>query len=402
MLSVQRPARMPHEAMSGQCRAAIPGRADNIPRCMPPISELVTHERKRAGRLGHFSSRQPLLGVTPDQEGSVPEPMPSTQAMFPGPMPAELYNHRRDVVEHEDWRMVEQPMLAMPSEIPELARRIHQDRGTGLEIEEIGEPELTSKAPHHDWPFRPVPTDRNTVDLRRGGAAASLHQANIPRDGDSGRQSLVRTRRGGEPVNNRGGGAPSALVNNAIGIQRDTKRSLQFDYDASGAPGALNQVGVVIDPRTFRPRDTRRVFRTAASGNAQSLVSAPGRLDEGFFVEQRYADTTTDTHVSFGPTLRHDSAADRFQKRRSHIHEFWPEMKTGPTNEINNKGPKELFERPPLRGREHRVTQKDSIIETGRDDSGMLVEALRSNPYQYDQHHFYGKLQAKSGTAWAR
>lgn len=60
--------RFPLEYRDAQCRMPT-GRADDIPACQAPIAEQLTAERKASGRVGHWTSRRPLLGVTADEEG---------------------------------------------------------------------------------------------------------------------------------------------------------------------------------------------------------------------------------------------------------------------------------------------------------------------------------------------
>ena len=397
MLRVQNPAPLPHEFRGGaQVRPPIPGRLDNIPRAMPPIVEHLTRERRESGRIGHFSSRRPLLGVTAEQEGSIPMPMPSTQAMFPAPMPPHLFNHPRDSIERADWTIIEQPLITGTADYPEFHRRLHQDRGNyrrPVNADEIGEQEVTPRPPHTDFPYRPVPTDRTQIE-NKIGFYESVSQGNIAR-GD--REAITRTRKGGEFVNNRGSVALKTLVEHGLGIQIDHRNSLIVETDVSGGPTNLHQANTLIDPRTFRNRDTTRIFRTEVSGNPESLNPAPLRLDEGFFADRRPVNSTIDTDVSFGPDLYLDFAADRFQKQRTHMFEHRAEVRSDPASREVWEGhvpPRTLFDRPPMRGRENRVTQKDELQNTGRADVGKIADALRPNPFYHDAHHFYARLQA--------
>lgn len=397
MLHLENKGPMPHEFRSGNCRQPIDGREDNIPSCYPPITEHLTRERMQSGRVGHFTSRQPLLGLTADQEWSVPHPARSCTPMFPAPMPGHLYNHPRREIEHADWSMVEQPMLTTTANHVDYHNRVHQDRGNyhhPVNTESIGEPELTAKTPHMDFPFRPVPTKRAPIENRIGFSNAT-HQGNVARGG-SYRESLVRSKKGGEYVNNRGGGAPSALTDTMVGVQRDTRPSLFTPFDVSGAPTALNQSNILIDPVTFHPRETNRIFApTEASGAPSTVNQGPWRLDAGLIMDRHPVDSTIDTHVSFGPDLRHDFAADRFQKVRTHVFDHRAEIKSGATNEIDNKGAPSYFDRPIIyEGRDHRVTDRDSLLEVGRADAGENVDALRQNPHYNEPHHFYAKKHA--------
>lgn len=394
VLSLQNPAKLPHEYRSGQAREPIPGREDNIPRAMPPIVEHLAPRHRAMGRIGRFSSRNPLLGITADQEGSIPMPMKSTQAMFPGPMPPGLYNHTRDSIENADYKLIESPMLTQTADHVELHRRVHQDRGNyhhPVNATEIGETEVTHKPVPTNIPFRPVPTNRSAIENRIGFSEA-INQANVAH---GGRESITRTRKGGEFVNNRGSVALKTLVEHGLGIETDPRQSLKFEFDVSGAPSAMNQANVVIDPRTFRNRDTKKVFRAEVSGAPSTVHTGPLRRDEGFFEDNRPTNSTIDTHVSFGPDLYLDFAADRFQKRRTHMFDHRPEQKSSLSDVWEGHAPpRTLFDRPIVaEGRVSRVTDRDGLSNTGRIDSGNLADAQRSNPLYHDAHHFYAKLQ---------
>lgn len=380
MLHVHRPLREP-----------IPGRNDNMPRALPPIVEHLTPERRAAGRVGHFTSRRPLLGLTAEQEGSVPMPMPSTQVMFPAPMPAHLYNHPAEQQSREEWRLQEAPLLTGTTNHVEMQRRLHQDRGNyrrPVDVQEIGEPIVTPKPRNTDLPFRPVPTDRTSQE-NRISFHTSLHQANVGRDGA---EFVVRHRRGNHMQNETGPRPAQRAVKDGAGAGLDSRPPIRFNVDVSGNAFDVSQGNVVQGPVDWITRETRKVFSTQASGNATAVNWAPAQYTPDGLMHTRPMDNTI-FGVGFGPDLQEDQAADRFQRERTQKYLFRAEQRSDPqTSELwEGHEPRLAFEDHESRGQQFRETPRSSLECRGLNDLGRANDTMNEFSEHPQARHFFGR-----------
>jgi len=198
-------------------------------------------------------------------------------------------------------------------------------------------------------------------------------------------------------VNNRGGGCATAITSAPTRVALDNiNPSLRVDVLASGAPVALNQQNVIIDPRTFATghNNTRRAVRVEASGNAQTVVGGQYRVDTRELLARRPVDRTIYTDVFMAPNTGTDMCADRFQRVRTYMQEARAEDRSS-ASELNASGGRSLFDRPiTTRGRVFRDTGRgDEDSQFGWQDVGAVRSAVQCEPKVPDTANFYARRQ---------
>jgi hypothetical protein len=437
--------RFPLEYRDSQCRLPT-GRGDDIPACQAPIMEQLTAERKASGRVGHWNSRRPLLGVTADEEGSFPDTWSrSTTPMFPAPSRQWQANFRPDAVENADPSSIDATFLTTDANYTELARRIYQDRGAqgygNKKLVDMRDPTegriVTANPAPMGFQSYMMPTNRIQYNLTQNLNGHELNQANVAH---SGRENLQKIRQGGEFVNNTGFMPGHRLLNSRIQIGEDEGRSggmrggigevanatrgnsKDGDWRRSGSvmsnmpvslfPCSLQASGaprdqVAGDLYTYDPYnvdqglvrgDARKIFAVDVSGAATTVVQGPVRM-EGIG-EYRPTDMSVlGTGVEFGYDATDIGMnADRFQKRRTFLFDTRPEQRSVMATVETSGNPHTLQDAPVvIRGREYRQGVDTQITQGNayRLDTGLLLDSMQPNAEFQSESAFYSTLQGQ-------
>lgn len=395
--------KMPHEyrSGSGMVRTPIAGRLDNMPRAYPPIVEHLTEKRKRTGRLGRFSSRNPMLGLTAEDEGSIPMPMPSTQILLPAPMPRSLANRPREQIERDD------PVMHLHNwtydsgnqrQHEELRRRMHEDRFSYLRpqvLGEIGEETLTPKMKPGFVPTPVEETDNTQFELFNGANDTTGYAPYVGVDGGLRVNTRERNDNAGE-VNNRGGEVGYSLSQTGGDMGFDPRRSLRVTVEARGTPLAVNEAPHAVDPLTQHPRETHKLFHMFNNGGMggapQALNAAVGAFDPSAMVAENRPTNTTTLGKGFGAQWDEGMAADRHQKKRTHLFDHRPEMKSMQAQQRQEGIVTATWEAPPVNeGLVRRETLRSVATTNDAYDSGAQQEALRRNPLFPSATNFYAR-----------
>lgn len=442
--------RFPLEYREGQCRLPT-GRGDDIPACQMPIAEQLTAERKASGRVGHWTSRRPLLGVTADEEGSFPDTMSrSTTPMYPAPSRQWQSNIRPDAVENADPAYLESAFLTSDANYTELARRTFQDRGAqgygNKKLVDMRDPTagriVTAKPPPMTFQSYMMPTNRiqyNLQNVSRGVNTQELHQSNVAH---VGRENLQKEKRSGDFVNNTGFMPGRRLLNSRIQIGEDEGRnggmrggigdtanstassSTDTDWRRSGSimsnmpvslfPCQLDASGaptdqLTSDMYTYDPYnvdqglvrgDAKKLFDVDVSGGAQTVVEGPVRL-QGIGEYRPTNKQVLGTGVEFGYDATDIGfAADRFQQRRNFLFDTRPEQKSVMATVQTSGNPHSLLDAAVARhDREYRQGVDRAITQgqAYRLDTGLLLDTMQPNTANNfpSEAAFYSRLQAK-------
>lgn len=409
----------PQEDRGGyQCRRPT-GRDDDMPHCLPPILQNLTSERKAMGRIGHFSSRRPLLSLTAEQEGSLPDPFSrSTGIMLPAPSP-HLYNRRPDQNEQADPLIIEDSYLTAAPSFTEEFRRIYQDRHNYLKPRDARDPggqEVSTRPAPMTWEARRMPTKNQQFEhSRAAGGPEALHQASI---GLVGADLATKRNKTGQLVTGQVNQGLQALTNrgvqlgdyegrlhqgNILASQRDSWNQYNGVQTAGGPEHQGRQQTYTYDPANadgaaMRPQ-TRQVHdaQTSESGGAETLTTSLYR-QEGVLDGRRGSDNRDvyHGHALEGFFTGQDWAADRFASRRMQLFDVRPENRSS-TIEINHSTLPTSFERYTPGNAENRTTDR---LPTGEDafrglDPGLLYGTQLAHPTDLTEASFFSQQQAR-------
>lgn len=408
------PALFPLEYQTGQCRKPT-GAANDMQRCLPAIAEYLAPERKAAGRVGHFNSRNPLLGLTPEQEGSMPDTFSRSTTPAPGAisMPRGIANRRPDQIVNADPVLREKSWLYMPAMHLAEADRLWQDRGNYLnqrDARDIGGKEVTVKQMWKGDPVRVAITNNTQFEMFHGGAPTDQHQAGATY---AGKEIVRQQRKGGEQVNSRGWAPGRALTDHRIGLGTyegrapygvgaccvpnilasqpfsllpDTTDEHAFDQSLVDAEWGYDPANV--DASNYNRPESRKIALFQVHAYDKWLVD--GAPVWGDLTDSKPTDYQHDTGVYRGPDLNlGQSVVDTSQITAR------PEQKSG-TALVNFTSNPKRFEAPYSKiERPVRAVDNRQGAMLGRPDVGIYQTNTRRNEPMTDAS-FYTKRQIGS------